>query len=299
MNWHDALDAQSEIARTWSNKPYMRKAVEAAMYEQWADHLFEEEQWRVRNAEPFFLSESFLKLVDHASSSFEPEPLLATDFITPIGFLYLETPYLMNPTPKLGSQFGPITIRVIKWATENNMGDSVDPVSLEDADSITISLYEDKRTVANKHLLAGPTFIFTGHHWWDFGQNFGEVKDAGTTPRPDTIKPFHRFFQTTLRLIRDQVAESSPMEAPRPSRKRANRAGVKPRTVNVVDLPRHRSSSSPKGSAVEWTHRWYVNGHWRNQWYPASETHRQRWVRGHVKGPDDAPFIPKQRVFRA
>jgi len=43
-------------------------------------------------------------------------------------------------------------------------------------------------------------------------------------------------------------------------------------------------------SFVEWSHRWLVRGHWRQQYFPSSNTHAPVWISPYVKGPEDKPF---------
>jgi hypothetical protein len=47
----------------------------------------------------------------------------------------------------------------------------------------------------------------------------------------------------------------------------------------------------------EWSHRWVVRGHWREQWYPSEGVHRLIWIEAFVKGPEDRPLIIKDTVF--
>lgn len=48
-----------------------------------------------------------------------------------------------------------------------------------------------------------------------------------------------------------------------------------------------------------YSHRWIVQGHWRNQPYKENgETvHKVIWIAPYVKGPDDKPLIFKRRAF--
>jgi hypothetical protein len=46
----------------------------------------------------------------------------------------------------------------------------------------------------------------------------------------------------------------------------------------------------------EFSHRWLVSGHFRNQWYSSEQTHKVIWIAPHVKGPKGALFLP--RVYR-
>lgn len=41
---------------------------------------------------------------------------------------------------------------------------------------------------------------------------------------------------------------------------------------------------------IEWSHRWVVRGHSRNQYYPSTGEHRTIWIESYEKGPEDKPF---------
>lgn len=43
-------------------------------------------------------------------------------------------------------------------------------------------------------------------------------------------------------------------------------------------------------------HRWNVSGHFRQQWYPSSQSHEQIWIKPHVSGPKQAPLVTVDRV---
>ncbi len=63
--------------------------------------------------------------------------------------------------------------------------------------------------------------------------------------------------------------------------------------VHVVIL---RSARAKPGrddgnrEAPDWSCRWMVRGHYRNQWYEGERKHRLIWVAPYVKGPEDKPF---------
>lgn len=48
---------------------------------------------------------------------------------------------------------------------------------------------------------------------------------------------------------------------------------------------------------VEWSHRWLVSGHWREQYYPSTDEHKTIWIAPYVKGPDALPLVHKDRAF--
>jgi len=70
-----------------------------------------------------------------------------------------------------------------------------------------------------------------------------------------------------------------------------------PDPVVVVTLRRTTTNHTSATSPVEWSHRWIVRGHWRNQWHPRLKAHRPTWISEHVKGPDDVPLAVKDKVI--
>jgi hypothetical protein len=74
-----------------------------------------------------------------------------------------------------------------------------------------------------------------------------------------------------------------------------------PFDVKVIELRR----AEPKAAAdtadshpVDWSCRWLVSGHWRNQFHPSTGKHELIYVLPHVKGPEDKPLkVPAQTVY--
>lgn len=49
---------------------------------------------------------------------------------------------------------------------------------------------------------------------------------------------------------------------------------------------------------IDWSHRWLVSAHWRQQWYPSLDEHRPVLVSPYMKGPEDKPLkVPGVKVF--
>lgn len=107
--------------------------------------------------------------------------------------------------------------------------------------------------------------------------------------------PCFRVLMATLALMAQTVTTSERRRHGAEAR-RATRAGVEDPGVTVVRLCQRRDSSSGRGGAVEWSSRWVVSGHWRNQWYPSEKTHRPVWIAPHIKGPDDRPIKVREKV---
>lgn len=71
--------------------------------------------------------------------------------------------------------------------------------------------------------------------------------------------------------------------------------------IKVVLLRKsERKEESGDGRKVDWSCRWEVDGHWRNQPHGAGRKEtRLQWIMPYVKGPDDKPFVAKTTVMAA
>ena len=76
-----------------------------------------------------------------------------------------------------------------------------------------------------------------------------------------------------------------------------------PSEVTVVDIRHRRRSVSADASpgSVNYSRRWYVEGHWRWQWFKDKETdkriQKRIWINSYIKGPEDKPFVATKRVY--
>ncbi len=67
--------------------------------------------------------------------------------------------------------------------------------------------------------------------------------------------------------------------------------------VTVIRLRRGRDSEVAEPAGRGLSVQFPVRGHWRNQWFPSLEDHRQVWISPYVKGPEGAPFVCKPRAW--
>jgi len=93
------------------------------------------------------------------------------------------------------------------------------------------------------------------------------------------------------------VVESVERPGGRAAARQAQREGRKLDEVRVIRL-REPTTRTPSGggSAVEWSHRWLVGRHWRNQWYAKEQTHRPKLIEAYQKGPADKPLVIRETV---
>lgn len=110
-----------------------------------------------------------------------------------------------------------------------------------------------------------------------------------------------RFILAGMVWIKQRVLTLEPGHIERHRRKALNKLMLKPVSdVKVVCLRRvHPESGDGKDRTIEWTRRWLVDGHWRNQRVgPGRQEMRLTYVHPYIKGPEDKPFVePKRTVY--
>lgn len=295
--------------------------------------LYRAEQDKLRDADPIFVSTEMCEVIEAARWSFEPEPLYPTDFITSHGFLYFERPFHVHnrfdePTNIAAASWSPtVALREhAEWPSEGVGKEILDFVREmggvpmdksafpeEDArqweenarsgtlalDGIALTLYTSDPSINHPffQLLQNPIPPLVPMHytpWW-FGMSYdgNEVDEDGV---PTGAMWWWKILQVTLRLMQQQIAVRHKERPDRPLRREAKRLGFQAeREVVVVRLRREKGEHHEPQGEANYSHRFIVSGHWRNQWYPASQIHRQIWISPYVKGPEDAPLVVRPR----
>ena len=152
---------------------------------------------------------------------------------------------------------------------------------------------------------------------WHFGRSAEEVtaKASGrfftrtyqggveTLSITDGYRAMTAFFTAGVLFLKQRLMATESTLAERASRRRLERDGW-PRAplIRVVQLCRRESQSQQRGSSepVNWSHRWFVQGHWRQQACgPKRAERRPRWIGPFVKGPGDKPLKPPRSTIFA
>jgi hypothetical protein len=264
------------------------------------------------NADPVYVEPDMMTVWEASISGFQPEPLQPTDFITPAGFLVLPRPFYINDI-----HGKPTSFRAVLWHPQQ--------MTIH-AEGVVERTPEEARLKGSPGSISMPvqrrtdkTFSTTGiviamfHHANDV--------DAYTTPQDrgrglmvshlmpwaygtsyteEDPRSIIRPVQALWRLMMQTIAVRDPMRATSAFRRRWERASWPEKKVTVVRLrrPAQEREKSDDPKSVDWTHRWIVGGHWRNQFYPSIGVHRQIWISPYVKGPDELPLeVKKVRVF--
>jgi len=225
------------------------------------------------------------------------------------GFLWLDKPW--RRTDAAGRSY---QIRAVTWGLQSTRWDGHD--CAEDGVRITVwsdwgadpaaarewATLDEKARRALGPLTMGFTCVIP------FGAaSSGE--EAGQVPTP-----LH-YVQALWLLMGTELAASAPGAVIRQARRRALRTLARG-DVSVITLRRAaRGDGSPGGQRdVDWSCRWLVRGFWRHidgygtvgRFHEAIGDHdrlcircraRVRWVRPHVRGPDDRPLRASRAVM--
>jgi hypothetical protein len=185
------------------------------------------------------------------------------------------------------------TTRILKWA--RTFGGPMPPKhrkNLAYADQVGIHL---------------PPLLFSGEAWLSTWKADAEARRASlealTSPERDVtaghvrgqvipdpdVSFVKRFLAAFWRLCEQQIATVTNPADPEVGGTMSTAPEVA--DVRVVTLRRHTPADRPgTHHAVAWSHRWIVEMHKRNQWYPKQGVHKVIFVGPYLKGPEGLPL---------
>lgn len=236
-----------------------------------------EQAQMLRQAGTWAVSAAMVPLIAHAAETMPGEGVERGDLPDPSGFVWLEAPLWVD-----GATAGQIPERALHWYRDSKR------------DGVTIVVYRDNEHYAHNEAVDEslgdlPPLWATTTVDWAWGDDSADAASLWAM----FLKALWTITAQRIELVDEVIPD-------RPARRRAERAGLTrlDRNVRVVNLRRVTRPSGARSdeTSVEWTHRWMVSGHWRNQWLPSRGMHRLQWIDAHVKGPDDKPFVVKTTV---
>lgn len=131
--------------------------------------------------------------------------------------------------------------------------------------------------------------------------SFDPVSNKEEPVRPRDIALF-RFVLAAATWLKQRIAITHPGHIERHRRKQlAREYDFVMSDVKVVQLRRVEPQThehDPNVDSVEWSCRWIVGGHWRNQYHPSTGKHELKYILPYVKGPADKPLkVPTHTVY--
>lgn len=241
---------------------------------------------------------------DTVLSGTMPEGIEDEPLPSPSGIMWLDGgvgPALLTKRP-LDREFfttgvshsDPLTINAIIWFVPNR--------ELSDAMKIKYG------TTVFIQLSASPDLVKDSTHWSD---GVLSPVDLGAAALLDHRVILHsplavravsgKLVRTAIRLSRESVVGEQQVE-------RVITGGKKRKPVQIDDVylavlrrRRYASEAEREQEAREYSHRWIVRGHMRNQpvgsrTIEGGQRHERIWIAPYIKGPEGKPLIIKDRV---
>lgn len=256
----------------------------------------------VNEGEPVWVSPDVCDLIDYAAEAptFKLTPVWLDELFVPNAFVLLGQKMVQPDVRGLEFSYRAVSWRVVstyghenqaesgvvlcKWSHKNDGDDYWNPetgiLSMADGESIEVK----------KRLLGGSALTLSHVGYIPFG-------NEAILQEPINARMI-AMFEAMWRLAQQYVVLSGPERTSRPVWKRAA-TWKQIKEVTVLKLRRARPPTKYEGERdVEWSHRWMVSGHWRNQPYKVNgqTEYKQIWIESYVKGPEDKPLVVKRHA---
>jgi hypothetical protein len=111
---------------------------------------------------------------------------------------------------------------------------------------------------------------------------------------------FQTVLTAQLSFMNLPIITMETMKHSRQVRRASEREGRELPDIRTIILRRKEAKAkADTDNNIDWSCRWLVGGHWRNQWFPSTEEHKPVYIVPYVKGPDDKPFRENkaERIF--
>lgn len=262
----------------------------------------------LNSAETFVWTKQTAMAARSAADSLPPSTKLGPElFPSEAGWFWFEEPVsvtvdCMAEIPG-ADELWSAPVRAISWMRGQSLmlGSRLDK-GYPDGCGLWFSIYVDNQPHAPHYF---ESCFWWPEHWtldeasrYDGREKYGEALQIANLNTA-------RFMGASLLWMSQRVIVCSRGHIERHTRKRVDAlVADKPafnRTFNIVQLRRRASDCGARldcDEPVEWSHRWVVSGHWRNQYIPSSGEHRPIWILPYVKGPEGKPLLVSgERLF--
>jgi hypothetical protein len=274
----------------------------------------------LETGDTFCMNREFCDLVDHARQTVPDDLMFEASWMqSEHGWLWLETPFRV-PIPEKDKHHYKDYPDLKQLATVSAIGWAKIPPFVTSSNGRIC-------TEGSYHFLCYQPFsrwnvpgfgcwshftVIDGDRLIDrihqFETNAGIEKGGYKIDRNNDTMHEMRWIYAAFHLMAQKLATTLSNPAPRHTRKRMEREQsqlqplVKVVTLRRLEQDRKRDALQRllTPNTVDWQWKWAVRGHWRNQWFPSLEDHRQIFIEAYVKGPEDKPFkMPGHQIFVA
>lgn len=112
-----------------------------------------------------------------------------------------------------------------------------------------------------------------------------------------TPEPNQHYQQALWAFMRQEIAAREPVWTRRSVAKQLQRRQLRTDPVTLIKLRRRAPGPERGDRTFEYSHQFIVKGHWRRQWYPSEQRHRQIRIHPYLKGPDGAPMLNREHLY--
>lgn len=299
--WEETYDTQLDMFKLWRSDKgirllsgYAQSVMASSPESQLAKSVYHDFPDKLASAlflsDPVYIEPDMMTLLEVAYPNFEPEPLQPTDLICESGFALLPRPMYITDVHGKSVSYRAINWHPVTFAT----GDENE--STTTGHGLYLTLYSkmgDEDDYLREAYAAGKELFPID--WmplhvtpWPFGMGY-DGQNAG-------LRTVAQQVQCLWRLMAQTIATRTESRPGKEFRRRWERADWKEKAVTVIRLrrPRAEQDADHEPGSVEWSHRWLVGGHWRNQWYASVGLHRQIWISPFIKGPADKELVVRK-----
>lgn len=254
----------------------------------------------LRFAETFWVDGDMVGLVNGACDTMPLQHLKQTDAPVQHGFCLLESPIYL--TKRDGTDEIKLCVNALRWRQSSVT------INGRPAGGYEITWYSDKYDLNdtvlgdrdNRAAVSTPSLpklMPLMHSFWRYDQEYAETM-SGDPPVEGGMLNLQQWTAAFWTLVQQPLACRTEHAPPGQLRKRMERLQMMDKHVTVITL-RHQKKAPGDEPArtIDYSHRFLVRGHWRNQYLPSTGGHRQQWINGYIKGPEDAPFIMREKVY--
>lgn len=315
----EALEAQMELWRFWHSIEGQKVAAifrQGVLRERGAAPTvswFQRGQIHtIEQAESYYVAPTICELLEQSLDSLPDTPLRNFQIPSVAGWVYFALPRRVLEYPDMSEAGSHLC--GFSWHQQRELKEvEVEIFNHFVPDSIAITFYQRpsnslwlvpsaylewpldagwERTSKYRGLVG---FVRSYKHALAVGEEVEFANAVQTTMRQYVVAFFAFIIQT--------IAATIPTKVSRPTQRRLERARllIEP-IVRIVKLRRKEYQQSSETQPVDWSCRWIVRAHWRNQYYPSTGFHRPKLIPAYVKGPEDKPLkkpnIPLFAVVR-
>ena len=246
----------------------------------------------ISQAETYYVSDEIANVLVGGFGTLPATPLGDIRPSSPYGWAYFERPVLC-PFPRPSSHTGGATglwkVKGLLWGPQ--------PQGL----NLCIFIQHPWSSHVPCSGMTNVSWSSSWVHAWDFthsraGLSPGGVHFSRFADR-DLSHWISKLYFSLFAFIRQTCISIQATPPSRPIRRHLPPTFRAEPVIRIIQLRRRSPAANGRGTQPrDYSCRWLVRGHWRNQFYPSSKNHRPRFIPAYVKGPDDKPLKRAAKV---